>query len=131
MLSPVSKLDGNGCETLYVLVVDALDECDNDDDIRIILRLLANVRSLERVQLRVFLISRPEIPIRRGIYQISDKGHQEFVLYNISPSIIGHDIAIFLEYNLKYIRQERSLNAGWPGEEVIMQLTRIACGLFI
>ena len=72
VLRPLSKLDGSKCHSLYVLVVDALDECDDNNNIRIILQLLAEARSLQRVQLRVFLTSRPDIPIRYGINQILD-----------------------------------------------------------
>src|SRR5947207_2633710 len=78
VLDPLSKLDGNGCRASYVLVVDALDECDDDNDIWIILQLLAEARSLERVWLRVFLTSRPEISIRYGFCQIPDTKHQDF-----------------------------------------------------
>ena len=88
-------------------MVDALDKCVDEDDIRIIPRLLADVRSLKRVRLRVFLTSRPEIPIQHGFCQIPDDEHQDSVL-NISTPIVDHDIATFLEYNLKLIRQERS-----------------------
>jgi hypothetical protein len=41
------------------------------------------------------------------------------VLHSILPSIVDHDIAIFLEYNIKVIQQARSLDAGWPGEEIV------------
>jgi hypothetical protein len=130
VLGPLSKLDGDCCKSLYVLVVDALDECE-DDNIRIILHLLAEARSLERVRLRVFLTSRPEIPIRYGFCQIPDREHQDFVLHSISPSIVDHDIFIFLEYSLRLIGQERSLGAGWPREEAIKYLVQVASGLFI
>jgi hypothetical protein len=53
------------------------------------------------------------------------------VLHNISPAIVDHDISIFLEYNLKVIKQERALDAGWPSEEVIKRLVQSASGLFI
>jgi hypothetical protein len=53
------------------------------------------------------------------------------VLHNISPSIVDHDISIFLKYNLKLIQQERSLDVGWPDEEVLRCLVRAASGLFI
>ena len=85
---------------LYVLVVDALDECDDENNIRILLYLLAEARSLVSVRLRVFLTSRPEVPIRYGIYEIPDAEYQDFMLHNISPSIVDHDISIFLEHNL-------------------------------
>ncbi len=40
-------------------------------------------------------------------------------------------MSIVLEYNLKLISSERSLDAGWPGEDMVGQLVQIACGLFI
>jgi len=131
VLRPLSKLGENGCQSPYILVLDALDECDNDNNIRIIIHLLAEARSLKTVRLRVFLTSRPEIPIRYGFCQIPDVEHRYFVLHNISRSIVDHDISIFLEYNLRQIQQERSLDAGWPGEDVIRYLVQIASGLFI
>jgi hypothetical protein len=131
VLDPLSRLDGNGCRASYVLVIDALDECDDDSNIRIILQLLAEAQTLERVRLQVFLTSRPEIPIRYGFCQIPDTEYQDFVLHNISPSVIDHDIFIFLEYNLRLIGQERSLDAAWLGEDIIRYLVQIASGLFI
>ena len=131
VLSPLSKINANGFQSVYVLVVDALDECDDDDNIRILLHLLAEARSLQPVRLRVFLTSRPEVPIRSGFCQIPDTEHQDFVLHNISPPIVDHDISVFLEYSLRLIGQERSLDACWPGEEVIRCLVQIASGLFI
>jgi len=131
VLCPLSKLSGNGCMSSYVLIIDALDECDDDNSIRTILHLLAEVRSLGRVRLRVFLTSRPEIPIRHGFCQIPDAEHQDFVLHNISPLIADHDITIFLEYNLRLIGQERSLDAAWPGKGAIRSLVQMASGLFI
>jgi hypothetical protein len=131
ILRPLLKLDGTGCNPWYILVVDALDECDDENDIRIIVQLLAEARSLERVQLRTFLTSRPEIPIRHGFGQIGDKEYQNFILHRISPSIVDHDINIFFRYNLGAIRQEYSLENSWPGEEVIRRLVEVASGLFI
>ncbi|KAF1815699.1 hypothetical protein P152DRAFT_505529 [Eremomyces bilateralis CBS 781.70] len=131
VLRPLSKLNENGNQSAYVLVVDALDECDNDNDIRIILHLLAEARSLETVRLRVFLTSRPEVPIRNGFVQIPDGKHQDFVLHNISPSIVDHDISVYFKHNLNLIGQEHSLGSCWPGEETIKLLIQIAGGLFI
>ncbi|OCK72916.1 hypothetical protein K432DRAFT_314325, partial [Lepidopterella palustris CBS 459.81] len=131
VLGPLSKSSNHSYPSSYVLVIDALDECDNDKDIETILLLLAEAQSLKTVRLRVLLTSRPEIPIRHGFWQISEAEHQDFVLHNISPSIVDHDITIFLEYNLRLIRKERSLDIGWPGEEVIKCLVQNASGLFI
>jgi hypothetical protein len=129
VLRPLSKL--HEAES-YVIVVDALDECDNKHEIRIIVRLLAEVRSsLTHVRLRVFLTSRPELPIRHGFGQVADTEHKDVVLQNISPSIVEQDISLFLEDRLQSIGRERSLRAGWPGAEIIVQLVQSAGGLFI
>jgi hypothetical protein len=124
-------LDGNNHRSSYVVVIDALDECDGDNDIRMIVQLLAEARSLRRVRLRIFLTSRPEIAVRYGLSQIPDTEHQDFVLHRISPAIVDHDISLFLEYNLGLIGQELCLCDGWPGKETVGHMVRNASGLFI
>jgi hypothetical protein len=111
--------------------VDALDECEGDNNVQNILELLAEARSLKTVQLRVFLTSRPEVPIRHGMHDIPQAEHQDFVLHNVPSPIVDHDISLFLEYKLGRTRQEWSLGADWPGEVVLRQLVLCACGLFI
>ncbi|KAI1663684.1 hypothetical protein Ptr902_13399 [Pyrenophora tritici-repentis] len=93
VLGPLLKLGDSGCPASLVLVVDALDECDSDNNIRIIVQL-------------------PEVPIRHGFYQVPDAEHQDVVLHNMSRSIIDHDISLFLEHNLQLIAHERYLRAG-------------------
>jgi hypothetical protein len=131
VLRPLSKLNGSRSQSPYILVVDALDECDDDNNIRVILQLLAQVRSLEMVQIRVFLTSRPEIPIRSSFRHMPDAEHQDFVLHNISPSVVDQDVSIFLEYNLSLIGQEDAQEPGWPGLEALQHLVQTASGLFI
>ena len=131
VLQPLSKMKAASDLSPLILVIDALDECEGDSDIRVILQLLAAAQKLGTVRLRIFLTSRPEIPIRHGFYQISETRHQEFVLHNISPSIVDHDIFVFLDHNLGIIRQEHALAADWPGQETIKRLVQNAAGLFI
>jgi hypothetical protein len=131
VLRPLSKLDGINCRSSYILVIDTLDKCDCDDHIRIILQLLAEARSSWKVRLRVFLTSRPEIPIRHGFVQIQERERRDFILHSISPAIVNHDISLFLEYNLGLIGRELWLHDGWPGKEIVIQIVHNASGLFI
>ena len=131
VLRPLSRLDNSSSPSSYMLIVDALDECDSEDDIRTILQLLTEARTLKTVRLRVFLTSRPEIPMRHSFRRIPEDEHKDFVLHNISRALVNHDISIFLENNLEAIRQERPLEAGWPGEQIIKRLVQNAGGLFI
>jgi hypothetical protein len=129
VIRPLSKLHES---EWFIVVVDALDECDNEYDVRIIVQLLAEARSwLASARLRVFLTSRPEVPIRHGFRQIAEIEHRDVVLHNISPSIVDHDIGLFLEDTLQSIGRERCLRAGWPGAEIIVKLVQGASGLFI
>jgi DNA-binding CsgD family transcriptional regulator len=131
ILCPLSKLGSGSSPSSYVLVIDALDECDRDEHIRMILLLLTEARTLKTARLRVLLTSRPEIPIRHGFSQIPDAQHQDFVLHNVLPTIVNHDISLFLEYNMGTIRQKWSLRANWPGEVVLIKLVHKSSGLFI
>lgn len=74
VLRPLSKFHDSSYPS-YILVIDALDEYDDDNNIRMILYLLAEARSLKTVQLRVFMTSRPEIPIRHSIYELPKAEH--------------------------------------------------------
>jgi len=127
ILQPLLRVAGDPSSSSYLLVVDALDECEDENDIRTILQLLAEASS-KTVPLRIFLTSRPEVPIRHGFHQIPETEHQDFVLHSISPSIIDRDIWIFLEHNLRLIGQERCLDSNWPGEQVIKRLVHNASG---
>jgi NACHT domain len=131
VLGPLSKLDNHPSQSPLILVVDALDECEDENDIRIIVQLLAKARSLRKFRLRVFLTSRPEVPIRYGFYQIGNSEYRDLILHNISPAVVDHDITIFLEYSFRTIREERTISADWPGEQAIGRLVQNAGGLFI
>jgi hypothetical protein len=130
VLNPLSKLNNSTNTSNYVLVVDALDECADEIKIRAVISLLAEARSLETVRLRVFLTSRPEIPIQHGLDQLQAE-HDNFVLHRIEPSVVDHDIKVFLEYSFALIKQERSLSDDWPGDGKIKSLVEKASGLFI
>ncbi|OCL05397.1 hypothetical protein AOQ84DRAFT_322981, partial [Glonium stellatum] len=130
VLQPLSKLYKESTHSPLLLVIDALDECEGDEDIKSILQLLANPQNWQNAQLRIFLTSRPEIPIRYNFYRIPEAKRQDFVLHNISSSIIEHDISVFLDSELEEVRHNHELSADWPGERYV-QLIESAGGLFI
>ena len=131
ILNPLSKLDGISSPSTIVLVIDALDECDSERDIRILLRLLAQTSSLSNIRLRIFITSRPEIAIRCGFSQIPEAERQVFVLHDILPTIVDRDLSLFFEHRFELIREERGFAVDWPGSRIIKRLVEISCGLFI
>lgn len=132
VLGPLSSLDEKEERwSTYVIVVDALDECDNQKNVQLILQRLAEVQSLPGTQLRVLLTSRPEVPIQYGFTQVRRDEHRDFVLHDIKPAIIQHDIAVFLRHELELIGKQCGFAAGWPEEKVVARLVQNSGGLFI
>ncbi|KAH0566491.1 hypothetical protein GP486_000109 [Trichoglossum hirsutum] len=132
IFQPLSRLNGgqSQCSTL-VLVIDALDECESQDDVQLILQLLTEAKELKTTHLRVLITSRPELPIRLRFRDISSTIHQDFILHDISKSIVDQDISDFLKYELGRVRKEHNLVTGWPSDQSIKCLVDRASGLFI
>jgi hypothetical protein len=131
VLRPLSALNTLGNITSLVLVIDALDECDDDGDVREVIGLLAEAQALSGPKVRVFLTSRPEVAIRHGFYDVPDTSHQCFVLHHIEPSVVDADIELFLKHSLAIIGREQRMPAGWPDPQIIAKMVQRASGLFI
>ncbi|KAF5698294.1 G beta WD-40 repeats containing protein [Fusarium mundagurra] len=120
-----------------VMVIDALDECDQEADIRLLINIFSLAKTL-RPHLRVFLTSRPELPIRLGFGEVQGS-YQDLVLHDISAQVVEHDIIVFLDDEFKKIRHdfnmtvgdERKLPPDWPGRPIVQRLARMAVPLFI
>jgi hypothetical protein len=95
VLQPVSQLSQNAFPLPLVIVVDALDECDDEDDVRLLIQCLAAATTVENIQLRVFITSRPDQPIKLGFDGISREAHRDFILHDIEQSIVDHDLAVY------------------------------------
>ncbi|KAE8160420.1 hypothetical protein BDV40DRAFT_302344 [Aspergillus tamarii] len=128
LYQPLLKLTPHQATTI-VVVIDTLDECDREDDIGVILQLLFKLHAIKSVYLRVFLASRPELPIRHGFKQ--DRNHQDLVLHKLPTPVIEQDIRVFLEYKLSHIQEEQALPSNWPGKGNIEKLVNMAVPLFI
>ncbi|KAM0360987.1 hypothetical protein ACHAPK_011826, partial [Fusarium culmorum] len=120
-----------------VMVIDALDECDEEADIRLLINIFSQAKTL-RPHLRVFLTSRPELPIRLGFSEVQGS-YQDLVLHDIPAQVVEHDIIVFLDDAFKKIRcdfnmtvgDERKLPLDWPGRSTIRSLAQMAVPLFI
>jgi hypothetical protein len=132
LLQPLQSLERTTVASqAMVIVIDALDECEGDSDIRLILQLLTQLQTLAGIHLRVLLTSRPEMPIRLGFSRIQSDNYKELVLHDIPIEVIEHDISLFFEYRLTEIRVERSLPTNWPGEKNFRKLVVLSVPLFI
>jgi hypothetical protein len=93
------------CQSMsLVIVVDALDKCERHEDT--ILELLSRTRVLKPVSLRVFVTSRPELPIRQGFKSLSGT-YDKLILQEVAKQTIERDIRLFFEHELRRIREQR------------------------
>jgi hypothetical protein len=133
ILNPLAKLIKNPVALqMVVLVIDALDECHSESDIRLILRALTSATSLSNIRLRIFITSRPEIPIRHSFGKIPETERAVFVLHEISTDVVNQDLSLFFKDSFSNLREERDFEPDdWPGMHIIDRLVDISYGLFI
>ncbi|GLA82247.1 hypothetical protein AtubIFM56815_006429 [Aspergillus tubingensis] len=130
LLKPLLSMKlSNGQRLPLVVVVDALDECE-ERSIETIIRLLPRVQESKTIQLKVFITSRPEHPIFEGFEQIEGE-HKDVVLHEIERRTIKHDMALFFADRLSKIRKNKNLEDLWPGETKTQALIDMAMPLFI
>ena len=121
-----------------VIIVDGLDECDRDDDVKLIIYLFAQASSELSKWIKIFLTSRPELPLRLGFHAIDGK-HQDVALHEMPQPVVERDIGAFLSHELARIREEynasvaekRRLPLDWPTQSDFQYLLKMAVPLFI
>ena len=132
IFTPLSKLDSSAHQSRLLIVIDALDECEGESDIRVLLQLLADTKEITTLGLRIFITSRPETPLRLGFRQMPIILHHDLVLDDISRKIVDRDILTFLKQQFGEIRDIfEEVSPDWPSEERLSLLVAKAEGLFI
>jgi hypothetical protein len=118
--------------TATVIVIDALDECADEDPQSAVLSVMG--RLVEGIPNVKFLITgRPEPRIQSGfrlglLRPLTDV----FVLHGVEPSVINADIRLFLEHGLHELAERQGIEQdGWPTDEHLDLLCERAAGLFV
>lgn len=120
-----------------VVVIDALDECERDNDIRLLVHLLSGVKDMT-IPVRVFITSRPDLYPRLAFSCISGT-YQDVNLEKMTELTIERDILTFIKHELANIRndynkivtKERQLADNWPHPTDVNLLSKLAVPLFI
>ncbi|KAL4901479.1 hypothetical protein BDW74DRAFT_181769 [Aspergillus multicolor] len=139
ILVPLGKLDSKARKSKAVIVIiDALDECGEEDDIRRLVYQISRGAALDSIQWKAFLTGRSELPVRLGIDVI--RGNVEQRQLELVPEAdIHHDLTSFFTTRFANIRDDFNrlchddsrLPQGWPGNGVTQQLVHRAIPLFI
>ena len=114
-----------------VIVIDALDECKDEEPASAILSVLGRfVHQIPKV--KFFITGRPEPRILEGFHlPLLAKVTDVFVLHEVWPSQINSDIRLFFEHQLSKLKGRRHGLDDWPTEEQLDLLCVRAGGLFI
>jgi len=131
ILQPLAQLSNEAFPLPLVIVVDALDECDNKDDISLLIRCLAGAMAVEHVKLRIIVTSRPDQPINVAFDGISIAAHEDFILHDIEQSIVDQDLSVYYKHELTQIAQTSHLEPSLLSDVTIQKLVQKSCGLFI
>lgn len=91
-------------------MIDALDECEHNQDIRNIIRLLPLLQKAKAVRLRIFLTSRPKLLISLGFLEIADREYQDLALHEVSEELTEHNIQLFLQDRFTRIKNDRNIS---------------------
>ncbi|QKX60488.1 uncharacterized protein TRUGW13939_07633 [Talaromyces rugulosus] len=113
-----------------VIVIDALDECEHDQDVQNIIQLLPLLQKIEAVRLRIFVTSRTEPPIYRAFSKVADYEYQDLVLHEIPEEVTEHDIHLFLQDRFAKIKHDQNISQDWPGDDIQVLVT-MSVPLFI
>jgi len=122
-------LEKSGIST--VIVIDALDECKDEEPASAILSVLGQFVS-QIPTVKIFVTGRPEPRIREGfrlplLVQVTDV----FVLHEVESSRVDGDIWLFFKHRFSELASRRRGLDGWPTGEQLDRLCGRAGGLFI
>ena len=114
-----------------VIVIDALDECKDEEPASAILSVLGQFVA-EVPTIKFFITGRPEPRIRDGFrLPLLAKATDVFFLHEVEPGQVNSDIRLFLTHNFSELKSRRHGLDGWPTKEQVDLLCDRAGGLFI
>jgi hypothetical protein len=114
-----------------VIVIDALDECQDGGATSTILSSLAKYIT-QLKPLKFLITSRPEHHIHGG-FELAELSQitQRFILHEIEQRVVETDIQKFLNTSLRATKEMYQLGEGWPAIQDVDALVHLSSGLFI
>ncbi|CAE6503866.1 unnamed protein product [Rhizoctonia solani] len=112
MVEPLSKLEvKDSLPTCFIVVIDALDECENENSLDRILDLLLSPTNA--CSIKVLVSSRPEPEIyRRMMVRVEGQNNAKLVLHDLDADAVRSDISAYMKHELDDIPLD---NAQWSG----------------
>ncbi|KAM0703990.1 hypothetical protein Q7P35_008996 [Cladosporium inversicolor] len=120
------------------LVIDALDECEDMDQIETLLKLLKRIEDVLTTRMRILVTSRPDPPLVAGFSDMSNDLLHDVQLEQAQVGSIKPDLDIYFRYKLAQVQETYpkrnpycSLPTGWVSQGDIDLLVEKSHPLFI
>ena len=114
-----------------VIIIDALDECEDREPTSAILFVLGQLIS-KIPKVKFFLTGRPEPRISGGFrLSLLAKNTDMFILHEVEPDQVDSDIRLFFENGFSELAGRWCGLDNWPTGEQLDQLCGRAAGLFV
>ncbi|KAG8924638.1 hypothetical protein FRC01_011241, partial [Tulasnella sp. 417] len=122
----VGALKGSQQPTPIILIVDALDECEDVDYAVSFIRHIRRHSGLLPPQVKILLTCRPEAPLLLALR----RSEWEEESLDLESNMDESEIRLFIEYELSRIRDDHDLPADWPPQAAIQTLVEWSQRLF-
>ena len=114
-----------------VIVIDALDECKDEEPASAILSVLGRFVS-QIPKVKFFVTGRPDPQIREGFHLPLLAGvTQEFLLHEVERKEVDSDIRLFFRHSFSELARRRPGLDDWPTNVQLDLLCERAAGLFV
>lgn len=125
---PLTDIAPLSSEGPIIIVIDSLDECGDAATRADLLKVLRGGLAKLPSVFRFLVTSRDE----RDIHHLLSTPNVVAKPLRLSDLAVNHDIALYLRHRLHELTEEdHDLPSGWPGEEKLERLSKLAGGLFI
>ncbi|KAF2861206.1 YVTN repeat-like/Quino protein amine dehydrogenase [Piedraia hortae CBS 480.64] len=135
---PLSGYSTGLATDVRVIVIDALDECENLEAIGHAMTFWPKLGAHTSMNLRIFVTSRSDINIGAKLGQLGSRYLHHERLEHFQRDTIKHDLTMFCHDELRKLREASrndlsydELEDDWPGEVVVNKLVDISQPLFI
>lgn len=114
-----------------VVVIDALDECKDDNATSVILSSLSH-HIAKLLPLKFLITSRPDQKVTNAFRtQNLASITQSLALHEVRLDVVERDIQHYLGWQLRQIQVQDQLKESWPSTLDVEKLTHMSSGLFI
>ena len=94
----------------FIVLIDALNKCENKNNIKTVLQLLANAKNLAFLDFCIFITNCFEGSIRLDFQAIFNIFVRSLALHDIPCLVVNQNIKFFVKYQLMQIQRERRLS---------------------